>query len=85
MLGDIWRNRSFLFGKVGVGFFIAASLAACNTVQLAPLDDSYYYPDKKAPAVEQTAQSENVDTSAKKTEVEYVNVQDTVVTIRVKR
>ena len=61
-------------------------LCGCSSVQLAPLDDAYYYPEKStsstvsgdlsvpsAPAVPATSS------------VEYVNVQDTTVTIRVKK
>ena len=71
---------------------IAVSFVACNTVQLAPLDDAYYYPDKQealTPEPAQNNQSTQINQSTPKTQsapsVEYVNIQDTTVTIRIKK
>ena len=68
---------------------IAVSFVACNTVQLAPLDDAYYYPDKKeAPAPEPAQNIQNTQSTPKTptaSSVEYVNIQDTTVTIRIKK
>jgi len=64
---------------------IAVSFVACNTVQLAPLDDAYYYPDKQeAPAPEPTQPSQPSQPEPS-SQVEYVNIQDTTVTIRIKK
>ena len=67
---------------------IAVSFVACNTIQLAPLDDAYYYPDKQeAPAPEPTQPSQPSQPSQPKpsSQVEYINIQDTTVTIRIKK
>ena len=72
---------------------IAVSFIACNTVQLAPLDDAYYYPDKKAtPAVQNTPSTQTTPSTptvsqgqSQQSSVEYVNIQDTTVTIRIKK
>lgn len=66
-----------------------AVLSACSTVQIGPLDDAYYYPDKRESAV-QTAQApqsvrQHPKANSQQPSVEYVNVQDTTVTIRIKR
>jgi archaellin len=62
--------------------FIAFVLTACATSQ-APLDDAYYWPDKESSTAAPAA-----TTSAPKTTgeaIDYINVQDTTVTIRIKR
>ena len=67
---------------------MALGLAACSTVQVGPLDDAYYYPDKNEAAVEQkqTAQTaQTVRTTPSAPSVEYVSVKDTTVTIRIKK
>ena len=62
----------------------------------APLDDAYYWPDKTASASTSTtsATSDNSvssttssgsDSSTNPSTLEYVNVQDTTVTIRIKK
>lgn len=74
--------------KLSIVLGVAALLVACNTVQLAPLDDAYYYPDKQeAPAPEPTQPSQPSQPSQPKpsSQVEYVNIQDTTVTIRIKK
>ena len=43
----------------------------------APLDDTYYWPDKNQKVQEQQTQE--------KEPIEYLNVQDTTVTIRINR
>ena len=62
-------------------FILLASLAfmACSSVQIAPLDDAYYYPDGQEAVAEETPMESPAQA------VEYVNVQDTTVTIRIKR
>ena len=64
---------------------VALIFSACGTVNVAPLDDAYYWPDKNAVQVEVSspAQVEGPETPAPT--IEYIDVQDTVVTIRVTR
>jgi len=71
--------------KLSIVLGVAALVVACNTVQLAPLDDAYYYPDKQeAPAPEPTQPSQPSQPKPS-SQVEYVNIQDTTVTIRIKK
>ena len=77
----------------------ALGLAGCASQQ-PPLDDAYYYPDKKAvaaPATEtaQTAEAKPTAQTATASQtaqiqqaspsMEFINVQDTTVTVRIKR
>jgi len=55
-------------------------LASCQTSK-APLDDAYYYPDKRE-AVNTASQESSVET---KPTVEVVSDQDTTITVRIKR
>lgn len=83
---QILRSVSFPLGRVGVGLLLLA-LAACHTTSQAPLDDAYYWPDKSV----HTEHSESSTPSASSTPsthsipIEYTNVQDTTVTIKIKR
>ena len=56
---------------------MALGLASCASQ--APLDDAYYWPDKKA---QTTPNNQNTPNNQK---IEYLNVQDTTVTIRVNK
>ena len=53
---------------------MALGLASCASQ--APLDDAYYWPDKKAQSTPNTPNNQKI---------EYLNVQDTTVTIRVNK
>jgi len=80
---QILRSVSFPLGRVGVGLLLLA-LAACHTTSQAPLDDAYYWPDKSV----HTEHSESSTPGASSTPsipIEYTNVQDTTVTIKIKR
>jgi hypothetical protein len=77
---QILRSVSFPLGRVGVGLLLLA-LAACHTTSQAPLDDAYYWPDKSV----HTEHSESSASSAPSIPIEYTNVQDTTVTIKIKR
>ena len=77
---QILRSVSFPLGRVGVGLLLFA-LAACHTTSQAPLDDAYYWPDKSV----HTEHSESSASSASSSSIEYTNVQDTTVTIKIKR
>ena len=74
---NIFSKCSFPLGKVGVGCLLALCLTACGTTQLPPIDDVYY-----SPAIENPApQTPTTPTSS----VEYIHVQDTTVTIRIRK
>lgn len=63
---------------------MSIGLVACSTVSTAPLDDAYYW-EKSQPA-QSTQIIQNTQSSpapAPKQTVEYTNVQDTTVTIRI--
>lgn len=91
----IGKSVSLLLGRAGVGFLFLA-FTACSTVQNVPIDDSYYSPAVEKPAIIANPSSSNSSTSAysdssvpgtstPSTSVEYINVQDTTVTIKIKR
>ena len=94
---QILRSVSFPLGRVGVGLLLFI-LTACASQ--APLDDAYHWMDKAeqmAAAAAQTAQqsatSTSTSTSTSSTSsatptapsLEYTNVQDTTITVRIKR
>ena len=83
---QILRYVSFPLGRVGVGLLLFA-LAACHTTSQAPLDDAYYWPDKSAQAAQTTHSESSAPStpSTPSTPIEYTNVQDTTVTIKIKR
>lgn len=83
---QILSSVSFPLGRVGVGLLLFA-LAACHTTSQAPLDDAYYWPDKSVHTEhsESSAPSASSATSVPSTPIEYTNIQDTTVTIKIKR
>lgn len=58
---------------------IALLLVSCASTQLPPMDDAYYWDDSR-PSSESRPSS---DSSASAPTIEYLNVQDTTVTIRI--
>ena len=83
---QILRYVSFPLGKVGVGLLLFA-LTACHTTSQAPLDDAYYWPDKSVHTEhsESSTPSASSAPSTPSIPIEYTNVQDTTVTIKIKR
>ena len=86
---QILRSVSFPLGRVGVGLLVLA-LVACHTTSQAPLDDAYYWPDKSvhtehSESSASSASSSSSSSSSPSSSIEYTNVQDTTVTIRIKR
>ena len=90
----IGKSVSLLLGRAGVGFLFLA-FTACSTVQNVPIDDAYYSPaiekgDLPTPSipvthVNQTTQTTpNTPNTPTTQSIEYLNVQDTTVTIRIK-
>ncbi len=78
---------------------VVLSLAACNTIALAPLDDAYYWPEKEIakemskqgaqpasqPAKTTTEQLPLNEVKSSEQPIQYINVQDTTVTVKIKR
>jgi hypothetical protein len=59
-------------------------LVACSTVSTAPIDDAYYWEKSQPAQSTQIIQStQSSPAPAPKQTVEYTNVQDTTVTIRI--
>ena len=83
---QILRSVSFPLGRVGVGLLLLA-LTACHTTSQAPLDDAYYWPDKSVHTEhsESSTPSASSALSTPSIPIEYTNVQDTTVTIKIKR
>ena len=89
----IGKSVSLLLGRAGVGFLFLA-FTACSTVQNVPIDDAYYSPAVESPAPATTsapktaapssASSASSASSQSSSSIEYLNVQDTTVTIRIK-
>ena len=69
----------------------ALLLAACQTTQAPPIDDAYIWSDSKS-ETETPGSSQSTpgtpstpSTSNTPSKVEYISVQDTTVTIKIKR
>ena len=69
----------------------AAFFAACSTANSIPIDDAYYSPQVESPASATATPSSSSSqssassaSSASSPSIEYLNVQDTTVTIRIK-
>lgn len=70
----------------------AAFFAACSTANSIPIDDAYYSPQVESPASATATPSSSSSqssassaSSASSPSIEYLNVQDTTVTIRIKK
>ena len=71
---------------------VAVSLASCQTTTVIPIDDAYYSSEIENPApktqtIQNTPVIQNTQNTpaAPKPSIEYLNVQDTTVTIRIKK
>lgn len=62
---------------------LALGLMACSATTAIPIDDAYYAPSIENPSPASPT-SPASSTSTTSTSIEYVNVQDTTVTIRIK-
>jgi len=83
-------NRLLAAGLTAV--LTAAFFTACSTVQNVPIDDAYYSPEIESPApattsAPKTAAPSNASGASNQSNssIEYLNVQDTTVTIRIKK
>ena len=68
---------------------LAAFFAACSTANSIPIDDAYYSPqiergDLPTPSIPMTQTAQSTQTTPQQS-VEYLNVQDTTVTIKIKK
>ena len=81
--------------KTLILLLVAAAFAACSTANGIPIDDAYYSPDIESPAPATTSKtaapsssssqsSASSQSSSSSSSIEYLNVQDTTVTIRIK-
>ena len=68
---------------------LAIGLTACSATSTIPLDDAYIWPDKETAKVPSTAEpASSVETAAPAPAaptLEYTNVQDTTITVKIKR
>lgn len=87
--------------KIYIGLWFILGMSACSTVQMPPIDDAYHWPDKTVSATSTTPTTPaNRNTSENSTEpsvsqtsqassetpkMEYINVQDTTITVRIKK
>ena len=75
------------YQKIGLcllGF--ALCLVSCKTASQFPMDDAYYRPEKTvAPSKPSAPQTTSNDVKQPQTNLEYISVQDTTVTIRIKK
>ena len=69
-------------------FLFALVLAGCSTTQPLCIDDAYHWQDK-TPTTQTTPSTQNTPSSEapapSSPSLEYVNVQDTTVTVRINR
>ena len=68
----------------------AAFMASCHTASQVPMDDAYYWPDRTIQHASHTTENNPASLHAGEGEggapaIEYLNVQDTTVTIRINR
>lgn len=78
--------------KLYILLVMAAFFAACSTANSISIDDAYYSPqiergDLPTPSIPMTQNSQTAQSSqtTPQQSVEYLNVQDTTVTIKIKK
>ena len=78
--------------KLYILLLSAAAFAACSTANSIPIDDAYYSPevekgDLPTPSIPMTQNSQTAQSTqtTPQQSVEYLNVQDTTVTIRIRK
>ena len=67
----------------------AATFAACSTANSIPIDDAYYSlqvekGDLPTPSIPVTHVNQTTQSTSTTQSIEYLNIQDTTVTIRIK-
>lgn len=84
--------------KIYIGLWFILGMSACSTVQMPPIDDAYHWPDKTVSATSTTPANKNTSensteptvpptpqASSETPKMEYINVQDTTITVRIKK
>ncbi len=76
--------------KLYILLFAAAAFVACSTANSLPIDDAYYSPQVESgtlptPSIPVTHVNQTTQTTPTTQSIEYLNVQDTTVTIRIKK
>ena len=79
-LRSTWK-RSVSGAVCVLSALCAVCMASCHTSSQVPMDDAYYWPDRSATPTQTTPSTPTTPASA----IEYTNIQDTTVTIRIKR
>lgn len=77
-------KRSYRLLAVGLTA-LAVFFASCHTASQVPMDDAYYWPDNAAPIRTAATQTTPSTPTTPASTIEYTNIQDTTVTIRIKR
>jgi hypothetical protein len=78
-------------GKWFIVCVVAVVLAACSTLQSLPVDDAYYWPEKHVwdtqttQTISTTPTIQTTETTEATPRLEYLNVQDTTITVKIKR
>lgn len=61
-------------------------VVACSTTSQIPLDDAYYCPENTVvPSKPSAPQTTSNDIKQPQTKLEYISVQDTTITVRIKK
>ena len=60
-------------------------LTACSTTTVIPIDDVYYTPSAESKTQNTQINQSTQSVQSSPTSIEYLNVQDTTVTIRIKK
>lgn len=76
--------------KTLILLLVAAAFAACSSANSIPIDDAYYSPQVESgtlptPSIPVTHVNQTTQTTPSTQSIEYLNVQDTTVTIRIKK
>lgn len=72
--------------KAVILLFLLALTVGCSTTSSIPVDDVYYWPGAYQAATASSPSSTSSESSTSSpSSIEYISVQDTTVTIRVKK
>ena len=83
-LRSTWK-RSVSGAVCVLSALCAVFFASCHTASQVPIDDAYYWPDNAAPIRTAATQTTPSTPTTPASAIEYTNIQDTTVTIRIKR
>lgn len=72
-------------GKWFIVCVVAVVFTACSTLRSLPVDDAYYWPEKQVWDTQTTSTTETTSTTPTTPRLEYLNVQDTTITVKIKR